>query len=298
MTAADTRRPAGAEQILAAVTVGLPTAGAGWATIRALSKRPGAFELAIFSGMYFITAIGVETGMHRYFAHRAFAASPSVEAVLAVSGSMAAQGPITFWVSTHRKHHVYADRNGDPHSPLPRGHGAVGAAKGLWHGHVGWLFASRDQELLKYGKDILGSRRLMFFNRHYLSWIALGLLGPTIAGGLYRRSWEGAIDGLLWGGLVRIFALDHATWSVNSLGHTIGNRMSDTRDNSRNIALLSPPTVGGSWHNNHHARPGLATTSRRWWQLDISGAVINALERSGLVSEVRRPELVEGKENR
>ena len=83
---------------------------------------------------------------------------------------------------------------------------------------------------------------------------------------------------MLWGGFARIFALDHATWAVNSLGHTIGNREFPLRDESRNIGALAPPTMGGSWHNNHHARPGLAQTRRHWWQLDMAGEFIRILD--------------------
>lgn len=276
------------EQTLAVVTVGVPTVGTVYALLRARRRAPDLLDAATFSVMYFVTAIGVETGMHRYFTHRSFAAHPVVESALAVSGSMAAQGPVTFWVSTHRKHHVFADRDGDPHSPRPLGPGVGGRLRGFWHGHVGWLFQRQDTEILKYGKDVVENRQLMFYNQQYLSWIALGLILPAISIGLTRRSLSGVLDGLLWGGLVRIFALDHATWAVNSLGHMVGSRPNGTRDSSRNIATLAPPTVGGSWHNNHHARPSLASTSRHWWQWDISGQVISLLEWAGLVWNVKR----------
>ena len=59
------------------------------------------------------------------------------------------------------------------------------------------------------------------------------------------------------------------------------------RDESRNIGVLAPPTMGGSWHNNHHARPGLAQTRRHWWQLDLAGEFIRLLDHAGLVRNVR-----------
>ena len=40
---------------------------------------------------------------------------------------------------------------------------------------------------------------------------------------------------------------------MNSLCHTHGARPFATADNSRNNALVSLLTLGGGWHNNHHA---------------------------------------------
>jgi stearoyl-CoA desaturase (delta-9 desaturase) len=67
----------------------------------------------------------------------------------------------------------------------------------------------------------------------------------------------------------------------------MGNREFPLRDGSRNIGVLAPPTMGGSWHNNHHARPALAQTRRRWWQLDLTGEFIRLLDGVGVVHNVR-----------
>ena len=97
-------------------------------------------DAVLFVVMFVITSLGVEAGLHRYFTHRSFEASEAVKVFLGVAGSMAAQGPIIFWVSNHRLHHAFADTDRDPHSPKPQGPGLRGRVKGLWHGHIGWLF--------------------------------------------------------------------------------------------------------------------------------------------------------------
>jgi stearoyl-CoA desaturase (Delta-9 desaturase) len=51
------------------------------------------------------------------------------------------------------------------------------------------------------------------------------------------------------------------------------------------VALLS---FGQGWHNNHHAFPRSAFAGLHWWQIDISGYVIWALERFGLAQDVYR----------
>jgi stearoyl-CoA desaturase (delta-9 desaturase) len=159
--------------------------------------------------------------------------------------------------------------------------------RGLWHGHAGWLFRVRRENWSKHVPDLLANRAVMTVNRWYFAWVLLGLAVPTALGGLLTWSVGGAVGGLLWGGLARIFLLDQVTWGVNSIGHTLGSRAYRTRDNSRNVAPLAPVSVGGSWHNNHHARPSLATTRHRFWQIDVTGAVIRVLDLFGLVFDVR-----------
>ncbi len=272
---------------LAYLTVGLPTLGTIAALLYAAFDGLWLSDVLTFVIMYVITALGVEAGLHRYFTHRSFEASEPVKVFLGVAGSMAAQGPIIFWVANHRLHHAYADTDRDPHSPQPQGPGIAGRVKGLWHGHVGWLFRVKKIDWSKHTRDWLADRRVVKINTQYFWLVLLGILIPGVIAGLATQSVHGFVGGVLWGGFARIFALDHATWAVNSLGHTIGNREFELRDDSRNIGALAPPTMGGSWHNNHHARPALAQTRRHWWQLDPAGEFIRLLDTVGLVHNVR-----------
>jgi stearoyl-CoA desaturase (delta-9 desaturase) len=272
---------------LAYLTVLLPTAGTVGAIAYAIYNGLSLSDVVLFAVMYLITALGVEAGLHRYFTHRSFEASEPVKVFLAVAGSMAAQGPVVFWVANHRLHHAFADTDRDPHSPQPQGPGIWGRAKGLWHGHVGWLFDVKKIDWSRHTRDWLQDRRVMKINAQYFSVVLLGIIAPGVIGGLATQSVHGFVGGILWGGFARIFALDHATWAVNSLGHTIGHRKFKGRDESRNIGVLAPVTVGGSWHNNHHARPALAQTRRHWWQLDLAGEFIRLLDHVGLVRNVR-----------
>ena len=78
------------------------------------------------------------------------------------------------------------------------------------------------------------------------------------------------------------------TYSINSLCHAYGRRAFHTRDESRNLAWLALPSLGESWHNNHHAFPTSAVHGLRSRQLDPSAIVIAVLERTGLAWEVVR----------
>lgn len=272
---------------LAYLTVGLPTIGTAGAVAYAVHDGLTVTDAGLFAGMYLVTALGVEAGLHRYFTHRSFDAVEPVKVFLGVAGSMAAQGPVVFWVANHRIHHAFADTDRDPHSPQPQGPGLRGRLKGLWHGHVGWLFDVKKIDWSRHTRDWLADRRVMKINEHYFSLVLAGILLPGVIGAAATQSMHGLIGGILWGGFARIFVLDHATWAVNSLGHTIGNREFPVRDESRNIGALAPPTMGGSWHNNHHARPALAQTRRHWWQLDPAGEFIRLLDWTGLANNVR-----------
>jgi stearoyl-CoA desaturase (delta-9 desaturase) len=98
----------------------------------------------------------------------------------------------------------------------------------------------------------------------------------------------GAWTGILWGGGVRIFITHHVTWSVNSICHTFGGRMFETKDMSRNNLIVGLLAFGEGWHNNHHAFPNSAFHGMRWWQIDTSAYLIRILEKLGIVWEVKR----------
>nr|WP_244320429.1 MULTISPECIES: acyl-CoA desaturase [Streptomyces] len=276
---------------LAWITVGVPTLGTAAAVVYAVRYGFTWTDALLLAVMYAITSLGVEGGFHRFFSHRSFAAGPVVTTLWGIAGSMAAQGPVVFWVAIHRQHHAFTDRDGDPHSPRALGPGLTGRLRGFWHGHVGWLFTVQRQDWARRAPDMVRDRLVMRLNQYYFLWVLTGLALPALAGWLLTgATLHGAIGGLLWGGLARIFLLDHVTWAVNSIGHTIGARPYPTRDTSRNVAPLAALSVGGSWHNNHHARPSLAHNRHNLLQIDPTGAVIRALDAAGLVHDARYPE--------
>jgi stearoyl-CoA desaturase (delta-9 desaturase) len=80
----------------------------------------------------------------------------------------------------------------------------------------------------------------------------------------------------------------HVTWSINSICHYFGRRRFQVDDHSTNVAWLSLVSLGESWHHNHHAFPRSAYHGLRWWELDLSGLLISALERLGLAWNVVR----------
>ena len=218
-------------------------------------------DVTLLLVMYILVALGVTVGYHRMLTHRSFNPHPLVKSLFLILGSMALEGPALEWAATHVKHHSVADREGDPHSPV----------EGFFHAHIGWIFKDNLAPADIYCKHLLKDRIVIFISKTFLLWVGLSLLVPFLIGG-----WQG----LLWGGLVRIFLAHHVTWSVNSVCHTFGKREFETNDQSRNEWVVGLLAMGEGWHNNHHAFPRSAFHGLHWWQFDLSGYVIWSLERN------------------
>jgi stearoyl-CoA desaturase (delta-9 desaturase) len=258
-----------------------------------LGHPPGTLEIGLWLGIHILALIGVEVGFHRHFAHCSYRTHPALRVTLAILGSMAFQGPVIWWAATHRRHHRFSDQEGDPHSPHLYGQGPKALLRGLFHAHMGWLFvasSTRAPGWDHYARDLYRDRAIFKVHTLYFYWLALGFIIPTVTGGLVHGTAMGAFMGFLWGGLVRIFIMNHVFyWCINSVTHCYGTRPFESKDNSTNNIWLVIPTLGQSWHNNHHAFPGSAIMGLKWWQLDLGGMIIRGFEKLGLVWNIRTP---------
>jgi stearoyl-CoA desaturase (delta-9 desaturase) len=268
----------------------LPILALGVVAWQVWSELLGWSDLIVFATMYVLTGLGITVGFHRLFTHRSFKTTKSVRAVLAALGSMAIEGPVISWVADHRKHHVFSDQEGDPHSPhVDHGHGLKGALRGLMHAHLGWLFIHTQRGLKsRYAPDLIADPIVNWISRTFLLWVVASLTLPFLLGWAIGGTLDAALTGLLWGGAVRMLVLHHSTYSINSLCHFFGRQRFKTGDESRNLWWLSVFTFGESWHNNHHAFPTSARHGLGRFQLDTSAWVIWALEKTGLAWDVVR----------
>ncbi len=265
----------------------VPFLGVLAAIVLLWNRAVDVIDLAIMAVMYLITAVGITVGFHRLLTHRAFQTHAWLERTFAVLGSLSVQGSVMDWVADHRKHHAHTDREGDPHSPHV-GHGS--GLPGLWHAHVGWLLETQGQaDWKRYAPELYEDPAMRRIGRRFPLLVAVSLLAPTLAGYvLHGFTLSGAAQGLVWGGLVRIFFVHHITWSVNSVCHFFGSRRFDIEDHSTNVGWLALVSLGESWHHNHHAFPRSAYHGLRWWELDPSGLIISGMERVGLAWNVVR----------
>jgi stearoyl-CoA desaturase (delta-9 desaturase) len=246
-------------------------------------------DVGLAVGFYLLSCLGVTVGFHRHFTHRAFKAHPALRNGLAIAGSMAMQGDVITWVADHRRHHAFADKEGDPHSPWLHGSTPAGLARGFFHAHLGWLFDRNTTNPDRFAPDLLADHDLTRISRQFPLWTAVTLLAPALIGGVATLSWWGALTAFFWAGLVRVAVLHHVTWSINSICHMIGNLPWTAPGKATNVWPLAIASMGESSHNLHHADPTCARHGVEPGQVDISARVIWAFEKLGWAHQVRWP---------
>ncbi len=182
-------------------------------------------DITLLVGLYSLSILGVTVGFHRMLTHGAFDAPAPIRVALAIAGSMAVEGSVIGWVADHRRHHMYTDKEGDPHSPhLVDGTGLKATLLGLWHAHIGWFFDHERTRIERFAPDLQKDRGLRIVSALFPLWTVLSLaLAPAIALAV-THSMHSALTALVWGSLVRVFLLHHVTWSINSICHFYGRR--------------------------------------------------------------------------
>ncbi|MEZ5558595.1 MAG: acyl-CoA desaturase [Pseudomonadales bacterium] len=238
--------------------------------------------VAVAALSYFVRMFAITAFYHRYFAHKAFRTSRSLQFLFAVLGAAATQRGPLWWAAHHREHHRHADQPGDPHRP----------AEGFIWSHMGWFLSGKNFATNRARvRDWVGFPELVWLNRfdtlvpiaYAASMFALGELLANRAPALGTDGWQM----LVWGYFVSTVLLTHATLLVNSLAHVRGQRPFATRDDSRNNALIALLTLGEGWHNNHHRYAGSARQGFLWWQVDMSYYLLRLMAALGLVWDLK-----------
>jgi stearoyl-CoA desaturase (delta-9 desaturase) len=235
--------------------------------------------MAIF--FHWVTgSIGICLGFHRLLTHTGLIVPNWLYNFLSLVGTMAGEGGPLTWTANHRKHHAYSDQPGDPHSPHD----------GPWWAHMFWLAytthgGDKAAYLKKWVPDLLKKPALVMLETMFLPLhIAFGILvtsiGYAIGGTPLALSW------LVWVVCVRMVAVLHTTWFVNSASHMFGYKNYETKDDSRNLWWVAIIAYGEGWHNNHHAHPRLAQHGHKWWEFDMTYQVIKLLRFVGLARDV------------
>lgn len=246
-------------------------------------------DIVIAVCFYTWACLGVTVGYHRYLTHSAFKAKDWLRRVLTFSGMMGFQGGPIPWVADHRRHHIFSDKDGDPHSPWAFGDSAGALAKGFFHAHVGWLFDRDVTNAERFAPDLLEDPIVSRMNG-WFGWVTLfNLTAPALIGGLWSWSLWGAVTAFFWGGLVRAAFLHHVTWSTNSVCHMIGERPFVSQDKAGNVWWLAILSMGESWHNAHHTALTWARHGVLRGQLDASARLIWIFEKFGWAWSVRWP---------
>ena len=258
--------------------------GINWISVTAFSVFHAGAVAALFFfnwpafftalGLYWVSlSLGIGMGYHRLLTHRSYQTPKWIEYFLAVCGTLALEGGPISWVTTHRIHHQYSDKTGDPHTPRD----------GKWWSHIVWMLVGdatnrRTHECSHYAPDLCGDRFMVWLSRYNFATLIVLAAALLAVGGL---------PFLLWGVFFRVTAGLHVTWMVNSLTHFWGTRRFATRDDSRNNWIVALLSFGEGWHNNHHAHPTSARHGLAWYEIDASWLAIRILQMVGLAKSVR-----------
>lgn len=277
-----------AEHVAAVASMAAPAAVIGVAALA--GRRPSKGALALAAGIHAVGAVGVAVGLHKYLTHGAFKAREEVKAALVVAGGVGMQGPAVDWVAIHRQHHQTADTPVDVHTPLFSGRGLVGRARGYAHAYAGWMVTQDGIDPERYCPDLLADKTVRAFDRYWWLWGALSTVALPAAVGYAVDGRRGAVHYLGWAGLFRAWYGFHVLATVNTVCHMYGEQPFKIRDNSRNIGWLALMTIGGSYHNGHHAEPASPREGHFEGQVDVAAGFVRLLERAGLVWDVKWPD--------
>jgi len=237
--------------------------------------------LAVSAFLAWLTgSIGVCMGYHRQLTHGSFSTYRPLRLLFAFIGGLSGEGSALMWVANHRKHHMFSDKEGDPHSPRDGK---------LWS-HMTWFMPALipgDFEKLtaRYAPDLAKDRGMWFL--HYM-FLPSHLLLSALLFGVGYFGWDTytGISFVVWGMFVRLLYVLHVTWMVNSASHIWGYRNYETTDDSRNLWWVGLLAFGEGWHNNHHAYQRMARQGHKWWEVDVTYWAICLMEKVGLVWNV------------
>ena len=235
---------------------------------------PGTFSWSAVGLMLFLHwvtgGLGITLGFHRLLTHRSFQVPKLLEYFLAFCGTLACQGGVIDWVGMHRIHHLYSDQGSDPHD----------SSRGFWWSHMGWMLyeiPAREQ-ISRFTRDLAEDRGYQFLNAAFIPiQVGLGVLLYFLGGWPF----------VVWGIFVRLVAVFHCTWLVNSATHFFGYRTYESSDRSTNCWWVALLTYGEGWHNNHHAFQHSARHGLQWWEIDLTWMTIRLLQSLGLATKIK-----------
>lgn len=229
--------------------------------------------VALWAVSHFSRAVGLTLAFHRYFAHRAFQMNRAARFFWAFVGTAAMQKGPLWWAGHHVNHHRFADRDGDPHSPM---------ISGFYYAHIGWFLNDARHDRLEPSnpvvRDFSTAPEIAFLDRYHA--VPPLMLATT----MYLM---GGFTWLVWGFCLPTMTLAHATFAINTVNHMFGSRRFDTIDESRNNAITGLFAAGEGWHNNHHRYQRAARNGFYWWEIDLTWYAIRTMAVLGLAWDLQ-----------
>ncbi len=203
--------------------------------------------------------LSITGGYHRLFSHATYKASPLLRAFYLVFGAASVQNSALAWSADHRTHHAHTDSDRDPYD----------IRKGFWWAHIGWVLFRAGPKQLELVRDLKADPLVRFEHRYGTTW------GDPIGAGLAA-------------GFLRLVLQWHATFSLNSLTHSVGNQPYGARTSARDSFWVALVTLGEGYHNFHHRFQVDYRNGVRWYHFDPTKWWVWSLARVGLARNLRR----------
>lgn len=246
----------------------------------ALTDRvPLHFNVLMFSIIYYaVGGLSITAGYHRLWAHSSYSARWPLRLFFAIFGCASVQGSIKWWCHSHRVHHRYTDTRRDPYD----------ARRGLWYSHMGWVVLQPNPKWSARAdiSDLLDDWIVRFQHRHFifLMFLFAFIFPAALCSYLYGDFW----GGLVYGGILRVFAIQQATFCINSLAHYLGTQPFDDRRTPTDNWLTALITFGEGYHNFHHEFPTDYRNAIKWYQYDPTKLVIYCASLIGLAHNLKK----------
>lgn len=243
--------------------------------------------------IYIIGGVAASITYHRMLTHRSIEVIPWFRKLLIIL-SLPAGTPIQ-WVGTHRQHHRYTDKLGDPHSPH---------IHGFWYAHCGWYIGQKNS-LVCFIYAIAGPVRMWIdswwrprTNQHYnhlakdiqkdpfcksisqpLVYTCIMHMYLLILVGFSYYLWGAVGIGVTWLMLVLVYNIGDG---VNSFGHLFGTN-THLHSEAKNNRILRYIAFGEGAHSYHHKHPHHTEIKDTDDSIDLGYLCIIFLKRIGLV---------------
>ena len=247
--------------------------GADWSKVDIL------FHSILFFFYYCFTGMSITLGYHRLFSHISFKAKWPVKLFTLVFGAAAFENSALDWSADHRRHHKHVDTELDPYN----------INEGLFYAHIGWLlFKLRPIPPLNNVKDLLNDKWVVWQHNwwkpvaFFTSFVVPFALGFSYGG--FEHAWAA----LLISGFLRIVAVQHSTFFINSFCHWIGNRPYSSHCTARDSWIMALVTFGEGYHNYHHEFQHDYRNGVKPWQFDPTKWTIWFMSLFGLTYNLRR----------
>jgi len=226
--------------------------------------------------MYFWTGLGITGGYHRLWSHRAFQATWIVRFLLCLGGAAAFEGSCKWWCRNHRAHHRYTDTDKDPYN----------AKKGFFYSHLGWMLVKQKANQIGFADitDLQKDPMIVWQHRNYLQIaLSVSVALPVAIGAL----WGDARGAFFYAVAARVFFVHHATFFVNSLAHTLGDKTFSDLHTAFDSFITAVLTLGEGYHNYHHEFPSDYRNGIKVYHYDPTKWLIKGLSLFGLTYNLK-----------